>query len=123
MANRDRVKRYKTEGAAADLVRVEVLVPPNKRGQIVNLAALLRQEHRASRAKDALEPLRRFRADVEAAFPGRLRDIVLFGSRARGDNLDDSDWDVAVYIDDCDRGRESRWLNLAYPLVSPTHYM
>ena len=46
MGQRERVKRYKTEGAAAGLVRVEVLVPPEDRDAIVSLAARLRQNHR-----------------------------------------------------------------------------
>lgn len=62
--------------------------------------------------------LRRFRAEVERAFPGRLRRAVLFGSRARGDARDDSDWDVALFIDGFDRGRESRRLNF---LTVPFH--
>lgn len=57
-----------------------------------------------------------FRSDVEAAFPGRVRDVVLFGSRARGDSDGDSDWDVAVFIDNFDRFRESRRLvNVVVP--------
>lgn len=62
--------------------------------------------------------LRRFRAEVERAFPGRLRRAVLFGSRARGDARDDSDWDVALFIDGFDRSRESRRLNF---LTVPFH--
>lgn len=52
------------------------------------------------------EMLRRFREDVEHAFPGRVKRVVLFGSRARGDAEPDSDWDVAVFIDGYDRLRE-----------------
>jgi hypothetical protein len=55
--------------------------------------------------------LRRFCADVACAFRGRLRGAVLFGSRARGEAHDDSDWDLALFIDGFDRGRESRHLN------------
>jgi predicted nucleotidyltransferase len=51
-----------------------------------------------------------FRADLEAAFPGRVRDVFLFGSRARGDADAESDWDVAVVIDGFDRTAESRKL-------------
>jgi predicted nucleotidyltransferase len=54
--------------------------------------------------------LAEFRSDVEAAFPGRVRDVALFGSRARGDANAESDWDVAVFIDGFDRRTESRKL-------------
>ena len=50
--------------------------------------------------------LRQFVADAAALFPGRFRNAVLFGSRARGDALDDSDWDVALFIDGFDESRE-----------------
>ncbi len=33
-----------------------------------------------------------------AAFPGRIERIVLFGSRARGDHHEESDWDMAVVL-------------------------
>jgi len=49
MAVRDRVRRYREIGGAADLVRVEVLLPAAKRGQIIEMAARLRQEHREHR--------------------------------------------------------------------------
>ena len=52
------------------------------------------------------EMLRRFRATVEDAFPGPLRAMVLFGSRARGSGRPDSNWD------------EGRRLNL---LAAPFH--
>ena len=41
----------------------------------------------------------RYRARVLAAFPGRVEHIVLFGSRARGEAHDESDWDFAVFLD------------------------
>jgi predicted nucleotidyltransferase len=31
--------------------------------------------------------------------PGRIERIVLFGSRARGEAGEDSDWDMAVFLD------------------------
>ena len=40
---------------------------------------------------------------VRAVHPNK---IILFGSRARGDALDDSDWDVALFIDGFDESRE-----------------
>ena len=39
-----------------------------------------------------------FRRRAEAALPGRVSKIVLFGSRARGDARADSDWDFAVFV-------------------------
>jgi hypothetical protein len=46
--------------------------------------------------------LRKFRREVEAHFPGRVVDVILFGSRARGDARPDSDYDVAVFIEGLD---------------------
>jgi uncharacterized protein len=57
------------------------------------------------------ELLQRFRRDAERLYPGRLDRAILFGSRARGDAREDSDWDIALFITDFDRGRESRPLN------------
>jgi len=42
----------------------------------------------------------RFRAALEAVYGDRLERIVLFGSRARGDAREDSDYDVAVFLKD-----------------------
>ena len=50
MGIRERIQRYKTEGAAAGLARVEVLVPPEGRGQILELAKRLRGDHRRAKA-------------------------------------------------------------------------
>lgn len=43
--------------------------------------------------------LRDLEASLRSAFGGRLRDIQLFGSYARGDATEDSDVDVLVLID------------------------
>ncbi len=40
------------------------------------------------------------REAVLATFGERVSDILLFGSRARGDHRPDSDWDVAVLLKD-----------------------
>jgi len=48
MAIRDRIEKYRTVGGASDLVRVEVLVPPARRGDIVEHAAKLRGAHRSN---------------------------------------------------------------------------
>jgi hypothetical protein len=57
------------------------------------------------------ELLQQFRLDAERLYPGRLKRAILFGSRARGDAREDSDWDVALFIENFDRSRESRPLN------------
>lgn len=51
MTVRDRVRKYRESGGAADLVRVEVLVPASRRGEIVAAAAALRAEHRARKER------------------------------------------------------------------------
>jgi predicted nucleotidyltransferase len=42
--------------------------------------------------------MQRFAAAVRALYGDRVERIVLFGSRARGDAREDSDWDVAVFL-------------------------
>lgn len=51
MSVRDRVRKYRETGGASDMVRVEVLVPSSKRGEIVAGAARLRAEHRARKQR------------------------------------------------------------------------
>lgn len=50
MSVRERIRRYRTTGAAADLVRVEILVPADGRERVLALARELREEHRRARA-------------------------------------------------------------------------
>lgn len=62
--------------------------------------------------------LHQFKCDLASAFPGRLRRVVLFGSRARGDHRYDSDWDVAIFLDDYDRFQDlSRLVEVAHPYL------
>ena len=44
--------------------------------------------------------LQRFRAALDGIYGDRLERVVLFGSRARGDAREDSDYDIAVFIKD-----------------------
>ena len=62
--------------------------------------------------------LQKFKRDLASAFPGRLRRVVLFGSRARGDHRNDSDWDVAIFLDDYNRLEDlSRLVEVAHPYL------
>lgn len=47
---------------------------------------------------EAERRLRAFRRAVEAALPGQVAEMRLFGSRARGEARSDSDYDVAVFV-------------------------
>src|SRR5215218_1916711 len=44
--------------------------------------------------------LKRFRATLDEMYGDRLERVVLFGSRARGDAGEDSDYDIAVFLKD-----------------------
>ena len=41
-----------------------------------------------------------YKRHVESAFDGRVAKMVLFGSRARGEANEESDWDIAVFLMD-----------------------
>lgn len=59
--------------------------------------------------------LSRFRARLEGLYGDRLARVVLFGSRARGEAREDSDYDVAVFLRGMtDRRAEVKRIN---PLV------
>lgn len=52
--------------------------------------------------------LTKFRAALDELYGDRIERVVLFGSRARGDALPDSDYDVAVFLKDlADRWAEA----------------
>ena len=46
MSARKRIEKYRRSGGAADLVRVEVLVPSSARDDVLHLAERLRADHR-----------------------------------------------------------------------------
>ncbi len=60
-----------------------------------------------------LDPiLARFRQALSDLYGPALDRVVLFGSRARGDALSDSDYDVAVFLREMD-DRRTEWFRLA----------
>ncbi|HVH80290.1 MAG TPA: nucleotidyltransferase domain-containing protein [Stellaceae bacterium] len=49
--------------------------------------------------------LKRFRAELDRLYGDRIERVVLYGSRARGDAREDSDYDVAVFL----HGLDDHW--------------
>lgn len=70
-------------------------------------------------SKRAFESLLAFRREVEEAFNPNVKDVVLFGSRARGDAKRESDYDVAIMFSGSDAGTamDRKLSNLAYPYI------
>jgi predicted nucleotidyltransferase len=61
---------------------------------------------------------RRFRACAEQALPGRVKRVVLFGSRARREAHARSDWDIAVFLKDGASSQDTLDLaDAAYDLI------
>ena len=52
--------------------------------------------------------LNRFRAALDSIYGGRIERVILFGSRARGDAHEESDYDVAVFL----KSLGDRWQEL-----------
>ena len=48
------MKKYRSKGGAADLARVEVLVPPSARAEILAVASRLRAQHRSNKELKSL---------------------------------------------------------------------
>lgn len=66
--------------------------------------------------------LKRFRAALDEMYGERIERVVLFGSRARGDAREDSDYDVAVFLKDlADRWPEmNRLADLSTEILDET---
>ena len=64
--------------------------------------------------------LKRFRAALNTLYGDRIERVVLFGSRARGDAREDSDFDVAVFL----KGLTDRWqeVDRIVPIVTDFLY-
>ena len=62
----------------------------------------------------------RFRKALDTIYGDRLDRVVLFGSRARGDAREDSDYDVAVFL----RDMGDRWseIDRIVPVVTDILY-
>ena len=58
--------------------------------------------HAPTLSAEARRRLGAFRRGAEEALPGRIVEMRLFGSRARGDAKEDSDYDIAVFVRDLD---------------------
>src|SRR5713101_1205478 len=72
----------------------------------------------ASSADDPI--LKRFRAALDTLYGDRIERVVLFGSRARGDAVEDSVYDVAVFLKSlADRCQE---VDRIVPLVTDILY-
>jgi hypothetical protein len=70
MTARKRIERYRNSGGAADLVRVEVLVPEQARREVIELAARLRSAHRENKA------LRELCDRAQAMYGAHVRDNI-----------------------------------------------
>lgn len=57
--------------------------------------------------------LKRFRATLAELYGKRLERVILYGSRARGDAREDSDYDVAVFLHDYTPGTSTELYRLA----------
>ncbi len=94
MSVRQRIEKYRSSGGAADLVRVEVLVPSSARDAVLRMAAGLRAKHRGEKDLQAMcdEALRRYgvriRDNVDLERLPDMRDRALVIAKAlmeRGD--------------------------------------
>lgn len=57
--------------------------------------------------------LKRFRTTLDQTYGSRLERVVLYGSRARSDAREDSDYDIAVFLRDYTPGASTELYRLA----------
>src|SRR5687768_1220114 len=67
-----------------------------------------------STTPEVVGALERFGASLRSKFGRRLREVTLFGSRARGDAREDSDVDVLVVIDELSERERGEVFDLAW---------
>ncbi|MBV9993231.1 MAG: nucleotidyltransferase domain-containing protein [Alphaproteobacteria bacterium] len=58
--------------------------------------------------------LARIKSELEALYGARLKRVLLYGSRARGDHHEDSDYDILVVLE----GPLDRWPDKKLPTLS-----
>ncbi|SRR5690606_12024215 len=63
---------------------------------------------------EVAEAIERFRHSLASKYGGRLRELTVFGSRARGDAHADSDVDMLVVIDELSEKERGEVFDLAW---------
>jgi predicted nucleotidyltransferase len=67
--------------------------------------------------------LARFSSSVRARFGGRVREMILFGSHARGDAHEESDVDVLVVIDELTFDETREVFAISYEIDSTVDWL
>jgi predicted nucleotidyltransferase len=59
---------------------------------------------------------------IRSRFSSRVREIILFGSRARGDSHSESDVDILIVMDTEDKGIKRQLVDLAWDVMSDNDF-